>query len=320
MNLKEVLIRPVCSSEEPRYQELMQGHHYLGDLGKIGETLWYVATWREHWVALWSFSSPALKCAARDRWIGWNFRHQFNRLKLVTNNSRFLILPKWHVPNLASRILSLCQKRLPSDWQKSFGHPLVLLETFVDPLYFHGTVYKAANWIYVGDTKGYQRTKNGYTDKAQFPKMVKDISADALLTQLSFAEYLVTQRGAHYHFTVKGNQSGLYKDIELYFQNRQEPNFADAKRVLSVNRGHWCIESCHYIIDWNFDEDRSRIRTGYGPENVTRLRRFAVGLIKSKGVKSVAQKMRQLNKNTRAVLDYLKMSKNSCQTEIWKHI
>ena len=69
--------------------------------------------------------------------------------------------------------------------------------------------------------------------------------------------------------------------------------------------------SCHYIIDWNYDEDRSRVRTGAGPENLTRLRRFAVGLIKNKKVKSVSQKMRQLLLNTRAVFDYLKMSQNS---------
>jgi hypothetical protein len=79
------------------------------------------------------------------------------------------------------------------------------------------------------------------------------------------------------------------------------------------NRGHWCIEnSWHYVIDWNFDEDRSRISKGYGPENVSRLRRFAIGIIKSKGVNSVAQKMRRLNKNTRTVFDYLKMTRNSC--------
>jgi predicted transposase YbfD/YdcC len=91
------------------------------------------------------------------------------------------------------------------------------------------------------------------------------------------------------------------------------PEQADAQRVLATNRGHWTIENCcHYIIDWNYDEDRSRIRTGYGPENITRLRRFAVGLIKSKGVASVAQKMRQLTRNVRSVLDYLRMTKNSC--------
>ncbi|MDZ7759953.1 MAG: DUF4338 domain-containing protein [Desulfovermiculus sp.] len=113
LNLKEVLVRPVCSSEEPRYQELMQAHHYLGALGKIGETLWYVATWNHQWIALVSFSAPAWKCSARDRWIGWSSRLQFARLKLITNNSRFLILPKWHVPNLASRILSMPKESTP---------------------------------------------------------------------------------------------------------------------------------------------------------------------------------------------------------------
>ena len=68
--LNDLLVRPIHRSEEPRYQQLMQAHHYLGALPKIGETLWYVATWREDWVALLSFSAAAWKCAARDRWIG----------------------------------------------------------------------------------------------------------------------------------------------------------------------------------------------------------------------------------------------------------
>ena len=88
---------------------------------------------------------------------------------------------------------------------------------------------------------------------------------------------------------------------------------ADPERVLNINRGHWTIEnSCHYIIDWNYDEDRSRIRTGYGPENITRMRRFAIGVIKSKKVRSVAQKMRELTRNVRLVFDYLRMTANSC--------
>jgi len=205
----------------------------------------------------------------------------------------------------------------------------------------------------------------------------KEITADALLTQRKFAAYLVEDRRAHYHFTVKANQPRLLQDITLYFEDRKQPDFiekttlehgrietrriwvtaalndyldfphvaqafviereriekttgkrstelaygitsrppeqADAQQVLATNRGHWCIEnSCHYIIDWNFDEDRSRIRTGHGPENTTRLRRFAVGIIKSKGVCSVAQKMRRLNRNTRSVFDYLRMSTNTC--------
>lgn len=204
----------------------------------------------------------------------------------------------------------------------------------------------------------------------------KDISADALLTQRKLAEYLVTERKAHYHFTVKGNQLGVYKDLQFYFQDRGNPHFveetppdhgrieirkiwtttelngyldfphvgqafvierhcidkksgessldvaygitsrnpeqANPQRVLKVDRGHWTIENCcHYIIDWNYDEDRSRIRKGYGPENITRLRRFAIGVIKSKKVRSVAQKMRQLTRNTRLVFDYLRMTENS---------
>ena len=71
LDLCEVVVRPVGSLEESLYQELMQQYHYLGALPKISETLWYVATWREEWVALLSFSACALKCAARDRWIGW---------------------------------------------------------------------------------------------------------------------------------------------------------------------------------------------------------------------------------------------------------
>jgi hypothetical protein len=92
----------------------------------------------------------------------------------------------------------------------------------------------------------------------------------------------------------------------------RSPQQADPKRLLDINRGHWTIEnSCHYILDWNFEQDRCGIRTGFGPENITRLRRFAIGLIKSKGVKSVAQKMRQLNKNSHLVFDYLRMTANS---------
>jgi len=208
----------------------------------------------------------------------------------------------------------------------------------------------------------------------------KDITADALLTQRAIAEYLVTKRHAHYHFTVKGNQRGVLEDVALLFQDREEPNFvqhtppdhgrieirkiwtsthlndyldfphvgqvflierhtvekktgkrsceiaygvtsrtpeqANPERILNINRGHWTIEnSCHYIIDWNYDEDRSRIRTGHGPENITRLRRFAVGLIKSRAkVRSVAKKMRELTRNVRLVFDYLRMTENSCRT------
>jgi len=116
------------------------------------------------------------KCAARDQWLGWRYRYQYDRLHLIANNSRFLILPEHHYPNLASRVLSLCERRIAHDWQTYFGYPLLLLETFVDPQYFHGTIYRAANWVYVGNTRRFQRTRQGarqgYSATPQHPKRV----------------------------------------------------------------------------------------------------------------------------------------------------
>jgi len=113
------------------------------------------------------------------------------------------------------------------------------------------------------------------------------------------------------HFTDK--KTGDYSIDTTYGITSRSADQDNAQSVLATNRGHWTIEnSCHYIIDWNYDEDRSRIRTGSGPENITRLRRFAIGVIKSKNVRSVAQKMRKLTMNVRSVLDYLRMTKNSC--------
>lgn len=174
----------------------------------------------------------------------------------------------------------------------------------------------------------------------------KDITADALLTQCRLADFLVGRDDAHYHFTVKGNQPTLQRDIALHFAQRGAPDFAELptlahgrietrrigcrtalneyldfphvrqvflierevvikttgqrrcevvlgitsrlpqqaspQRLLTLNRGHWRIESTHYLIDWHYDEDRNCIRTGHGPENITRLRRFAVGAEKAR--------------------------------------
>ena len=102
------------------------------------------------------------------------------------------------------------------------------------------------------------------------------------------------------------------REIALGVTSRT-PQQASPQRVLAINRGHWSIESVHYIIDWNYDEDRSRIRTGFGPENITRLRRFAVGILKSfqKPAQSIAEMMRALCFRTRLVFDYLRMTNNS---------
>ncbi len=93
------------------------------------------------------------------------------RLRLLANNSRFLILPHVHIPNLASRILALNLKRLSQDWQKVYGHPIWLVETFVDPRYFKGSCYKAAGWNFLGYSKGFAKSSRGYVWHNQ-PKMV----------------------------------------------------------------------------------------------------------------------------------------------------
>jgi predicted transposase YbfD/YdcC len=91
------------------------------------------------------------------------------------------------------------------------------------------------------------------------------------------------------------------------------PNEASPERLLAINRGHWQIEAMHYLLDWNFDEDRCRIRTGFGPENITRLRRFAIGVLKSfqKPGQSIASMMRKLCLRSRIVLDYLRLTNNA---------
>jgi hypothetical protein len=184
IDLDQVGVRPVERSEEVSHHALMAAHHYLGYLPKIGHTLWYVATYQDQWVALLNFSAAAWKCAVRDQWIGWDFHRQYDydRLKLIANNSRFLILPDWHRPNLGSKILSLCQKRLSEDWQEHFGHRLLVLETFVDQR-FQGTVYRAANWMYLGSSRGYRRTRQGYSNTVHSPKkvFVKTLQSNARL-------------------------------------------------------------------------------------------------------------------------------------------
>lgn len=170
--LWELQVRPVERNEEQRYQAEMAQNHYLGALRKIGETIWYVATWREQWIAQLSLSAAALKCGVRDQWIGWDFRTQYGRLNWIANNSRFLILPGWNRPNIGSRVLSLTERRVVADWQTRFGHPLLLLETFVDLERFYGGVYRAANWIDLGLTQGYRRVRKGYSAEPSTRKRV----------------------------------------------------------------------------------------------------------------------------------------------------
>jgi len=98
----------------------------------------------------------------------------------------------------------------------------------------------------------------------------------------------------------------------VYGITSHTPGSADAATVLAFNRGHWSVENgCHYILDWNWDEDRSTLRTGHGPENITALRRFAIGVIRSKSRDTVAATIQRLARNVRLVFDYLRMTGNA---------
>ena len=170
-SLLTVQVRLLRFGEKPIWNQLMREHHYLGFQGWVGESLRYVAEWEGRWVALVGWCAAALKCAARDRWIGWPEVLQRHRLALIVNNARFLILPGPRVANLASRVLGLTLKRLSRDWQQVHGHPVFLAESFVDPQRFSGTCYRAAGWIKVGQTRGYGRRAAGYRAHGE-PKMV----------------------------------------------------------------------------------------------------------------------------------------------------
>ena len=146
--------------------------HYLGFGGAVGENLHYlVRDGRGRELACLVFGAAAWKCQDRDRFIGWSAEQRQRNLGWIANNTRFLILPWVKVPHLASWILGQIRRRLAGDWHAKYGHPIVVLETFVERERFAGTAYRAANWLAVGATSG--RTRQDRHTCIQAP--VKDI-------------------------------------------------------------------------------------------------------------------------------------------------
>lgn len=153
------------------WNEYIHRYHYLGFTPLPGAQLRYMIYSENKILALLGFGAAAWKVAPRDSFITWNALQRQSRLHLITNNARFLILPWIRIKNLASKVLALTAKRLPEDWHARYGYRPVLLETFVEVNRFHGTCYKAANWICVGRTQG--RGKLDRYNEAKLPK--KDI-------------------------------------------------------------------------------------------------------------------------------------------------
>jgi len=164
-------VRLAQRTEMPQLKSLLRAHHYLGFRGVVGESLAYVAEAQGQWLALLWWAAAAFKCKPRDEWIGWHPAVTWQRLHLVSNNVRFLILPGVRSPNLASHVLGLCTRRLSTDWQRAWGHPILLAETFVDPARFSGTCYQAAGWLRLGETRGYARRCGGWEHHGR-PKVV----------------------------------------------------------------------------------------------------------------------------------------------------
>jgi hypothetical protein len=156
-----------------RWNKLVQKHHYLKEHRMIGESLKYVAKLDGKWVALLGWSSAAFHLRARDAWIGWTDPLRKSRRSLVACNARFVLLgPKSKSCHLPSRILGLNVKRLSEDWQRHYSHPIALVETFVDPERFEGTCYRAANWIEIGVTKGFGRSRIDFYQLHDKPKAI----------------------------------------------------------------------------------------------------------------------------------------------------
>lgn len=138
--------------------QLLSSHHYLGFRTTVGETIGYLVRDRnERVVACAVFGAAAWKTAPRDAFIGWSAELRAKRLSGIANNNRYLILPWVEVPHLASHVLGLLARRIRNDWIAKYGHPISLLETFVDRSRFQGTCYRAANWQCVGQTQGRSR-------------------------------------------------------------------------------------------------------------------------------------------------------------------
>ena len=166
--LSRVTIRLIEPQEKARWDRLIQERHYLRSADLVGRQLRYVAEVDGEWIALLGWNVAAYHLKWREQWIGWSTEQLLKRRKFVVQNSRYLLLmERGRYPNLASRILSLCCRRLSDDWEAAFGYPVLAVESFVDPERFSGACYRAAGWEILGQTEGSRRHhRDFYIDDA----------------------------------------------------------------------------------------------------------------------------------------------------------
>jgi len=147
-------------------------HHYLHTVSLVGEHLRYAFVYKGQWLAVATWSAVAFHIKDRDQFIGWSGEQCRRRRALLANNSRLLVMPDCHYPNLISRFMKLMLEGLSTDWQKRWGHPLALVETFVDPRYYTGTAYKVSGWCHLGKTAGWKRDADDFYEKNEAPKQI----------------------------------------------------------------------------------------------------------------------------------------------------
>ncbi len=171
-DLMPVRVEPVVEADRlDLFKCLLSRHHYLG-MSTVGKNIAYMAFDScDRPLACLLFGSAAWKCACRDEFIGWDAETREAKVNLITNNSRFLVLPWVRIPHLASHVLSQVARRIAEDWREKYGHGVHLLETFVERDRFMGTCYRAANWIHLGHTTG--RSRNDTHFNISVP--VKDV-------------------------------------------------------------------------------------------------------------------------------------------------
>jgi hypothetical protein len=169
--LARVTIRLIEPAEKARWDELICERHYLKNANLVGRQLRYVAELAGQWVALLGWNVAAYHLRPREAWAAWSIAQRLRRRKFWAQNSRFLLLKQpGECPNLASRVLGLCCRRLSQDWEAVFGHPLLAAESFVDPQRFSGSCYRASGWALVGQTKGCRRHHRDFYQDDGHPK------------------------------------------------------------------------------------------------------------------------------------------------------
>jgi len=161
------------TGDEPLFNSLIEHHHYLGYEQPVGEHLKYLVWAQGRPIACMAWSSAPRHLGSRDRFIGWSGEARRRNIRYLAYNTRFLILPWIEVPHLASHILGRMARQISQDWERIYGHPIFLLETFIDPERFRGTCYRAANWILLGRTTG--RGKDDQTHRPN--RSIKEVFA-----------------------------------------------------------------------------------------------------------------------------------------------